>query len=803
MANKLHRARQSLFSPQEEQEARTRKAACEGTAAETWSQPNPRRLFRFFAFSLFRFAPPQYATPALILLCLCGATASASEAGRTVNDIPFVQEIHEPHAIGTEPGMNDVRAVAVDRNGNVWAATKAGVYRLKRGERRWTALTEAADAGPAFAVAVDGAGTVWVGAWNGLYRSTPDGLTRVASIQAPISAVCPTNGDVVAAGPDGLWRIRGTDAVRESLPCSRSVRRIVDDRAGGLWIATGMGLTHHTNAGTTLYQAEDEIVSSDVHAVAWAPDGSLWAGGLGGITVYKDARRTAALTPQQGLPSVFVRSLCRGPDGVMWVGTAIGAARYDGTSWSLRHSRRWVLSDDVRDVAFDADGTAWIATAGGISAIRRVRMTLAQKAERFLDVCLSRHVREPGLVEKCRLRTPGDVTTWEPRDDDNDGQYTAMYLAMESFRYSVTRDPRARANARRAFEALRFLQTVTGTDGFVARTVVPASWTTMSDPNETLSDAEWADRRIADPRDKRVPIRWRPSSDGKWLWKGDTSSDEITGHFFGYHWYYDLAADEPQREAVRAHVRRVIDYIIDNGYVLKDLDGRHTRWGVWAPERLNHDPDWAPERGINSVEILSFLLVARHVTGDARYREHYLRLLHDHGYAANVRRAKTRTPAWRTYIDDELLALAYPALLKYEQDPAIRRLYRESVDHWYATAKDDASPYFHFTYAGLVEGDPRTDESVAFLRDAPLDLVRWRVDNTCREDIRLVRAPVLEVIQTHRLLPPSERGVIRWDDNPWAAIQGDAGETESDGVYWLLPYWMGRHYGFIREPSHE
>ena len=455
----------------------------------------------------------------------------------------------------------------------------------------------------------------------------------------------------------------------------------------------------------------------------------------------------------------------------------------------------------MRDVAFDADGTAWVATSAGVSAIKQRRMTLADKAAHFHAICMARHMREPGLVEKCRLKKPGDTSTWEPRDDDNDGQYTAMYLMMESFRYAVTKEPQARANARKAFDAFRVLQTVTETPGFVARTVIPPDWKRMADPNRKISDQQWADMRIRDSRSKRVTTRWHPSRDGKWLWKGDTSSDEVTGHYCGYLFYYDLAADDAERKRVREHVRDITDAIIADGYVFKDLDGTHTRWGVWSPEKLNGDPDWEIERGINSVEILSYLKVAHHTTGDEKYQRHYLDLLHKHNYAKNVLRGKALNPAWRSHIDEELLALAFPGLLFYEKDPELRQLYRKSIDQWYAACRGDRSPYLNFVYGSFVGADPELDASIAFLRDAPLDLVRWRVDNSKRADIRLVRTPEFESVQTDRMLPPSERAMFRWDNNPWRAVQGDGGHTESDGVFWLLPYWMGRYYGFIEPPE--
>ena len=735
--------------------------------------------------------------PLLLLLCL----SADISLGAGLPDTPFIQEYHEAYPIALPGSANDVRAITADSAGNIWAATAAGVYRLNKGEKQWIPDMKEADAGPAYDIAVDNKGTVWAGAWNGIYQSTPSGLKRVAPIDHPIPALCATENEIIALGAGRIYRLANGKSTSKEVPYSKSFRAILPDRKEGLWIATGLGLYHHTNTGYKLFQTESELVSPDLCDIAFDSKGNLWIGSLGGITVYKGQRRAESFTPKQGLPSISVRCVARGPDGFMWIGTELGVARYDGKDFSVRHSKRWLVNDDVRDIAFDSDGTAWIATAGGVSAIKCKSMTLLEKADYFLDICLARHVREPNIVEKCLLTTPGDTSNFKPRDDDNDGQYTAMYLAMESFRYAATKDPRAKANAKKAFEALRFLQTVTRTPGFVARTVIPSTWTSMADPNRKISDRQWSEMYVGNPREKRVETRWHPSVDGKWLWKGDTSSDEITGHMFGYLFYYDLVADGAERRHVCKHVLNIVDYIIDNGYVLKGLNGSHTKWGVWSPQKLNHDPDWRPERGVNSVEILSFLKLAYHVSGHKRYQKEYLNLLHEHNYADNVKRAKTYNHAWRTHIDDELLALAYPCLLMHEDNPKLKRLYRESLDHWYNAAKADCSPFFNFIYGACVGKAPQLQTSVKYLRDASLDLVRWTVDNSRREDIQIVRTPELEMLQTNRLLPPDESGVIRWDENPWRAVQGDGGHTESDGVWWLLPYWAGRHYGYLHPPQ--
>ena len=738
---------------------------------------------------------------AILLLVWILSVPDATSPAAGITDSPFAQEYHEAYPIGQEAEQNDVRVVATDGAGSVWAGTKAGVFRLDKDKKQWTVLMDKADAGPVYDIVVDDAGTVWIGAWNGMYRSTPDGLKKINHIDCPIAALCINENEIIGLGGDCIWNVSNDICTYKQIPYSRQFRAVLADKNGGLWIATGLGLYHHNNTQYKLYQNESELLGPDLHEIAYAQDGSLWIGGLGGITVYKDDKRVRSLTPADGLPSIFVQCVAQAPNGDMWVGTDHGIARYDGKGWSIRHSRRWLLSDDVRDIAFDSHGNAWVATGNGVSAIKRKTMNLAEKADYFLDICRARHMREPGLVEKCSLSTPGDINTWQSRDDDNDGQYTGMYLAMESFRYAATKDPQAKTNAKKAFEALRFLQTVTETPGFVARTVIPSSWTKMADPNRKISDRQWAEMVVENPREKRVETRWHRSSDGKWLWKGDTSSDEITGHMFGYLFYYDLVADEAEKQHVSRHIQNIVDYIIDSDYVLKGMDGTHTKWGVWSLEKLNNDPDWAPERGINSVEILSYLKLAYHVSGETSYQNEYLKLLNEYDYTGNIRHAKTTNPTWRTHIDDELLALAYPCLLIHEDDPRLMRLYRESLEHWYNAVKADCSPFFEFIYGACSGQTPQIEISVDYLRNASLDLIRWTIDNSHREDIRILRTPEWEHLQTSRLLPPSERGVMRWDENPWRAVQGDGGNTESDGVWWLLPYWMGRYYGYIQLPQ--
>ena len=60
-------------------------------------------------------------------------------------------------------------------------------------------------------------------------------------------------------------------------------------------------------------------------------------------------------------------------------------------------------------------------------------------------------------------------------------------------------------------------------------------------------------------------------------------------------------------------------HIVSNGYKLIDVTGQPTRWGVWSPDQLNLNQSWADEHGLNSLQMLTFLLSAFHVTKNNSY----------------------------------------------------------------------------------------------------------------------------------------------------------------------------------------
>lgn len=738
------------------------------------------------------------AAPVIALCVLAGGAFAAP-----VPDTPFWQDYHESYPLGT-PGENDVRAIAVDRAGRVWVATAEGVRFLNNG--KWDAAPGLTTLGQAYSLCADPIEGMWIGTWNGLYHSSTSYLKSVAVAGRPITSVRATrtpDGDVIilAAGPGGAWRRRHGHWEKLTVSWHRGVRSILPEGTEGLWIGTASGLylrdLRNPAGKSARFSRPNVVLSSGINRLARLQDGTFCVASTGGVDFYRGAKRIRSLSVREGMPAADARAIAQDGAGRFWIATDLGVARYDCANWSLRHSRRWLASDDARDVAIGLDGTAWVATAGGVDAIRRRRMTLTEKSDYFLKMLRARHIRPPGLVGPAVLTKPGDLAKSFIEDDDNDGEHTGMYCAMESMRYAVTHAPDARENAKTAFHALVELQRATGTLHFIARSVLPVETPPRHEVDRTFTEQEIADSLRLDPREKIIEKRWIPTPDGKWLWKRDASSDEVDGHLFGYAVYYDLAADTNERRLVADQVDRIVGGIVDHGFVLQDVDGKATRWGNWSPTSLNGDPTWHEERAGNSAEILAHLGIAYHVTHNPKYIAAAKLLIERHGYLRNMLQTRFDTPSERTHINDELLSMVYPNLLTHSILPSVHSAGRRSMRLWHLSCRPDGIPFYDFAYNRFSGDRVPLGPAVDTLREWPLDMVEWTVDNSRREDVQIDRTPGLEQGHLTRILPRSEMGICNWDQEPYKAILGRGGDREDKPTDWLLAYWMGRYYGLL------
>jgi len=293
-------------------------------------------------------------------------------------------------SIGSEWNYPDgkSRAVFVDHEGTLWAATGETVMSLAPGARRfedtgrraswvvqmaqapdgtvWTAdafgtvqaTVSASGGAPANAGVIrvesggllfDRDGALWVG-------SLGDGLRRVAY---PERAVPDRGGGEIAS--EAFKRIEGLSA--------DYVWPLLEDREGNIWVGTSGGLDEFRNsaiapalfppgshdlalvagddgavwAGTTnrtLMRLRNNIVTATDGAMRTtcayrADDGTIWLGGQQGIWRIVGDKPTLVTALPEGVGSVDVQSMVMDRRGVLWVGiTNAGLFRLADGTWS-------------------------------------------------------------------------------------------------------------------------------------------------------------------------------------------------------------------------------------------------------------------------------------------------------------------------------------------------------------------------------------------------------------------------------------------------------------------------------------
>jgi hypothetical protein len=531
----------------------------------------------------------------------------------------------------------------------------------------------------------------------------------------------------------------------------------------------------------TFYTNEDARVPRSIRKELARPQQTARRGHVSwrveAAALLRDSQPTKRLSFAQGLPVGGLRAIAMTTDGAVWVGGDEGLVRYqdspdDWERWQYFGGMRYLPSDEVISLAAGEAGSVWVQTRAGISHIEFHPMTLTQKAAYFEQRIAERHKRHY-LVGDSEFREPGNPATNHQYPNDNDGLWTAIYVAAEAFRYRVTGDAQALDAMRKSVEAMLRLETITGRSGFPARSF----------------------RHKDEPRHNDGI--WHFTPDGEWEWKADTSSDEIVGHFFAYSIVYDLAADEELKKRLRAVVSRLADHLIDHHYNLTDLHGEPTRWGRYDPAYFDTD-DGREERALRSLELLSHLKVAHHLTGNPRYEREYRKLIKEMNYHQNTTTyLKLREEL--NYSDEELAMLSYYPLFRYEKDPALLKVYREGLEQWWVNIQREDNPLWIFIYGVCNPGKRVPLEAAArALYRIPMDLIKWSVKNSHRRDAPIDSSPERHnKQQTSRLLPPDERRVMKWNSNPFQLDDTSDGRGEDDGAFFLLPYWLGRYHNYL------
>lgn len=706
----------------------------------------------------------------LLLLIMGTADVQSQQSKRS-----FLQTVKTDITLPSNAGQNVIKLFSVGQQ--VVAVTSRGVFRYQDGN--WMGKQNGLDWRNA---AVDKQGKVWLSSVDFIQQENTVEKISLPEFFKKDTILClfwEDNKTLQVGTTGGLITWNGKWNIQSEIKAK--VNAIMMDAQKQLWVATGEGLWCRSKGvwgnmdetmmdrgnGRTYFALQQqkkgaEILLSTPYSVACiAETGDHWV-----------------LSATNGLPYGPVKVITVA-DGSLWFGTDKGAIKKD-SGWHYYNGKRWLPDNKVNDIRPIDSLTVWIATSNGISQIQQIKMTLGQKADSITKITELRHNRR-GLINHSKLKIPGDISSSNLENEDNDGLWTACYLAAQCFRYAATKSSEAKEIAIRTYEALERLEAVTGISGYPARSYALAT----DRVKQSMSPH---------------PKKWHPSPDGKWQWLDDTSSDEIVGHLFSIALFYDLVADKNQKDKAKGLLERIMNHIIDNDFRMIDFDGKPTRWGIWTPDSLNLSKNWIYERGLNSLQILSHLKTLIHFTGNPKYEKAYKELVEKHGYAQNSVQAKIIGPFENSHSDDILNFFPYYNLFRYAKDDPNFHLYKKSLERTWKAVRLDRMPVWNVIASALLKKDCDLQVAREELEQYPLDLINWTMENSHRWDLQHDKMTGrFSENQSTKSISATEGNVWRWNTNPRQMDSGYGGTQEEDGSYFLFAYWMGRYYGLFEK----
>ena len=415
--------------------------------------------------------------------------------------------------------------------------------------------------------------------------------------------------------------------------------------------------------------------------------------------------------------------------------------------------------------------------------------------------------------------------------------WTGVYLAAESLRYMSTGAPDAADQIADTLETLHRWWTISGDPGYLARYAAPADST-----QQVLAILP------ADDPEVQRDVAFEGST---WHWRGRVSRDQYQGVLLGYSLAYEATDDVQLRELIRADVvgfveqlmrreerdveirvggarlstRAELQYVVytddetDGGNPIIEIDLGSSEVNASGLVPFWPEPSaflrevpalaWLPdiELPTQAIQLAAAFRVALQVTeGVPGYSERRAAIAAH--YAGEVDDWLRIATDWRNtnqcgdaYFGRNIAFLPAFNWARLETEPMRRgRIQRELLrDALWDAVTDHKNVHFAFIYASQA---PTEDLVSSIISDhvaqlglfppapqiaVPVDLSALYPENPDCPGLSAVAVDVDE----------REAASFIWERPPWKLSSPGTERLVFPGIDFLLPYWMGRYYGFL------
>jgi diguanylate cyclase (GGDEF)-like protein len=309
-------------------------------------------------------------------------------AGRGLAEWRGYQE-WESYSTASGLGSDLVYEILPQADGSMWVATEGGLFRGTRSPRGILWMSVAGVAGfPVHSIQRAPDGDLWIGTetrgvacihartgrvqWFGQKQGLSGAAAYTLRFDREQRLWAATDAGLFVAGPPYQKFLRIPE-----LPSTR-FWAIAEGTEGTIWAGGVGGLFGYSAGLWKNWTQADGLSNQEILSLGAAVDGTMWIG-------YRHGGGIDRIHPQVGGIGIAIEKGVQRPgsdglvyflafdaSGRLWVGTERGVDTWDGSRWSHYDARDGLAWDDCNLNAFaeEADGTVWIGTSGGLSRFK-------------------------------------------------------------------------------------------------------------------------------------------------------------------------------------------------------------------------------------------------------------------------------------------------------------------------------------------------------------------------------------------------------------------------------------------------
>ncbi len=445
---------------------------------------------------------------------------------------------------------------------------------------------------------------------------------------------------------------------------------------------------------------------------------------------------------------------------------------------------------------------------------------------------------EPTISEA--VATWEDVESWHT--GENDGLWNGLYMASQAFRYGATKSPEALENLRKLLIGEKWRLEITGVKGLFTRQYIPPMVEGIgcpTDKTQYIPDIEKDDNKWLSIKEDgciytvdRDSLEWVKSdvcgldAYAGWCLLDNVSQDEYAGHMMALGAIWKLV-DDPEIKALAASMLGDVgEHLMNNWLNFVDWDGRATEHGKM------HTYSFADSPGFLAFHSMDFILMAAKATGRQDLRDFYDKcLVQNEGKQCEGWPYEVEGPyqnEFNTMImyvgakgcksnfnNHSMIFTAIHNFIWFENDPTIREMAQFAFENHFMDEDNieraiwkEKNPWFNFGFAAMKKLGAYSPHAAQWVEDGICSLKEFLPSKAARfGNAADTYPPYCESrfdgdMKAEFPVPIAERctATFEWWGDPYDRDNCSAAawnvQVPTD---YLLPYWMGRYYGFISE----